>query len=719
YSKLNLAGSVATTDISPTGATSGQVLGYNGTSVAWTTPSSGSSLSAGTTAGQVYLTGAAGVAPTTPVTVSGDATLASTGALTLGTSGVAAGSYGIPGSPAPLFTVDGKGRITSAQNTTLNLTSAQFANQGTATTVLHGNAAGVPSFGQIANSDVSNTAAIAYSKLNLAGNVTNSDISTTASIAYSKLNLASSVSTTDLNTTAAPTSGQVLEYNGTSLAWTTPSSGGSGLSAGTTAGQVYLTGAAGVAPTTPVTVSGDATLASTGALTLGTSGVAAGSYGIPGSPAPLFTVDGKGRVTSAQNTTLNLTSAQFANQGTTTTVLHGNAAGVPSFGQITNSDVSNTAAIAYSKLNLAGSVATTDISTTGATSGQVLGYNGTNVVWTTPSSGGGGLSAGTAAGQIYLTGTAGAAPTTPVTVSGDITISSTGVTSYNNVVPTNKGGAGAVNGLLSANGAGTVSAASTTGSGSVVLAASPTLVTPSLGTPSTLVGTNISGTAANLTAGNVTTNANMTGDITSVGNATSYNNVVPATKGGTAQSTYAKGDILYASATNTVSKLSVGTNGQVLTVAAGVPSWAAASGGGSTAYLITTCAANLSIGTGNVFVNPYGNAGSSAQFGLTSFTPVALTIDSIAARYIEADGSTTRSVTVTLQKVALSGVTSSTPTFTDVVSSNTVTSAGNGYYNLGTFGQGSTLNAGDAYVWKVTGGVAANVTRVFITMRAH
>jgi len=59
-----------------------------------------------------------------------------------------------------------------------------------------------------------------------------------------------------------------------------------------------------------------------------------------------------------------------------------------------------------------------------------------------------------------------------------------------------------------------------TGSGALVFATSPTLVTPALGTPSALVGTNISGTAANLTAGNVTTNANLTGDVTSVGNAT-------------------------------------------------------------------------------------------------------------------------------------------------------------------------------------------------------
>jgi hypothetical protein len=58
-----------------------------------------------------------------------------------------------------------------------------------------------------------------------------------------------------------------------------------------------------------------------------------------------------------------------------------------------------------------------------------------------------------------------------------------------------------------------------TGTGKMVLDTSPTLVTPDLGTPSALVGTNITGTAAGLTAGNVTTNANLTGGVTSVGNA--------------------------------------------------------------------------------------------------------------------------------------------------------------------------------------------------------
>jgi len=60
-----------------------------------------------------------------------------------------------------------------------------------------------------------------------------------------------------------------------------------------------------------------------------------------------------------------------------------------------------------------------------------------------------------------------------------------------------------------------------TGTGSVVLSNSPTLVTPALGTPSALVGTNISGTGSSFTAGNVTTNANLTGDVISSGNAAS------------------------------------------------------------------------------------------------------------------------------------------------------------------------------------------------------
>lgn len=63
-----------------------------------------------------------------------------------------------------------------------------------------------------------------------------------------------------------------------------------------------------------------------------------------------------------------------------------------------------------------------------------------------------------------------------------------------------------------------------TGSGPLVFGTSPTLTTPALGTPSALVGTNITGTASGFTAGNVTTNANLTGEVTSVGNAATLTN---------------------------------------------------------------------------------------------------------------------------------------------------------------------------------------------------
>lgn len=72
-----------------------------------------------------------------------------------------------------------------------------------------------------------------------------------------------------------------------------------------------------------------------------------------------------------------------------------------------------------------------------------------------------------------------------------------------------------------ANGTLTLLGNAATGSGSVVLATSPSLVTPALGTPASGIMTNVTGTASGLTAGNVTTNANLTGPITSVGNATS------------------------------------------------------------------------------------------------------------------------------------------------------------------------------------------------------
>ena len=66
-----------------------------------------------------------------------------------------------------------------------------------------------------------------------------------------------------------------------------------------------------------------------------------------------------------------------------------------------------------------------------------------------------------------------------------------------------------------------------------------------------------------------------------------------ATSGGTGLTSYTTGDIVYASATNTLSKLAAGTNGYILTLASGIPSWAANSATGAS-YNVTDFTATAS-----------------------------------------------------------------------------------------------------------------------------
>jgi hypothetical protein len=167
---------------------------------------------------------------------------------------------------------------------------------------------------------------------------------------------------------------------------------------------------------------------------------------------------------------------------------------------------------------------------------------------------------------------------------------------------------------------------STTGSGSVVaLATSPSFTTPTLGVASATsinkVAITAPATSATLTLADTSTLAtsgafsitltstaatNVTlptsgtlvntavatlSSLTSVGTigtGTWQGTAVGPTYGGTGQTAYTTGDILYASATNTLSKLTAGTNGYVLTLAAGVPTWAASGGGGGVQGGFTT-----------------------------------------------------------------------------------------------------------------------------------
>lgn len=66
-------------------------------------------------------------------------------------------------------------------------------------------------------------------------------------------------------------------------------------------------------------------------------------------------------------------------------------------------------------------------------------------------------------------------------------------------------------------------------------------------------------------------------------------------KGGTGQTTYAAGDILYASGVDTLTKLAKGSDTEVLTLASGLPSWAAA---GSSSAFTEAVTIDLSTGVG-------------------------------------------------------------------------------------------------------------------------
>jgi len=114
----------------------------------------------------------------------------------------------------------------------------------------------------------------------------------------------------------------------------------------------------------------------------------------------------------------------------------------------------------------------------------------------------------------------------------------------------------------------TLTATATTNS---TLPSGTTTLVPTTGTGATGTwGISISGNAAT-----VTTNANLTGDITSVGNATTYNNVVPLTKGGTnANLTASNGGIFYSTGSAAAILAGTATAGQLLrSGASAAPSW--------------------------------------------------------------------------------------------------------------------------------------------------
>ena len=127
---------------------------------------------------------------------------------------------------------------------------------------------------------------------------------------------------------------------------------------------------------------------------------------------------------------------------------------------------------------------------------------------------------------------------------------------------------------------------------------------------------NVENTALSTWAG--TTNVTTLGTITT---GTWTGTAIADDNGGTGQTTYATGDILYASGSNTLAKLNVGSADDVLTLAGGVPTWATSGGGfGSQQFW---CDGGAFIAT------PSSTAGTATSYGQTRVLSNGVSVSSV------------------------------------------------------------------------------------------
>jgi hypothetical protein len=628
------------------------------------------------------------------------------------------------------------GNVTTNANLTGDVTSV-----GNATSI----AAGV-----IVNADVNASAAIAYSKLNLATSIVNADISASAAIVDTKLatiSTASKVSNSATTATSANTASAIVARdasgNFTASTITANLTGNVSGSSGSTTGNAAT--ATALATGRTIAITGDLAYTSpsfdgTGNVTAAGTLATVATAGSTGSSTaiPIITINAKGLTTSISTaavvapagtlsgntlaagvtasslTSLGTIASLTATAGTISTTPTGandiaNKAYVDTVAQGLDAKASCVAATT-ADITLSGAqtidgvsvvagnrvlvknqtlsqnnglylcasgawTRTTDADTwdeltsaftfieQGTTNGDcgfvctanAGGTLGTTALPWSQFSGAGTFTAGTG---LTLTGSV-FSLTSPVAVANG----GTGLTSLGSGVATFLGTPS------SANLAAAVS--DETGSGALVFATSPTLVTPALGTPSALVGTNITGTASGLTAGNVTTNANLTGAITSVGNATSLGSFSSANLASALTDETGSGANVFATSPTLVTPILGTPSSGTLTSCTGLP--------------ISTGVSGLGTGIATALAVNSGSAGAPVLFNGALGTPSSGTVTNLTG---------TASINI---NGTVGATTPSTVAATTLSATGTVTALGASFGGAtGTGATGQTLNSQSA-----------------------
>jgi hypothetical protein len=431
-------------------------------------------------------------------------------------------------------------------------------------------------------------------------------------------------------------------------------------------------------------------ITSTGTISIANTAVTAASYG-SATAVPTYTVNAQGQLTSAANVSIAIPSSAITDKG-----LANGIATLDSGGKVPISELpaailgalsyqgtwnasTNTPTLAsgvgtkgyYYVVSVAGSTNLDGI--TSWNIGDWAVYNGT--AWQKVDNTDAVTSVNGYTGAVVLAASDVGAPTTSgtgATGTWAIGISGNAATATSATTSTNI--AGGASGSLPYQ-----SATSTTGM--IAAGTNGYLLTMNAGIPSWQPAPATGVTSISFDTTGLTPATSTTGAVTVGG-------TLVAANGGTGQSSYTAGDLLYASGSTAISKIAIGTSGQILTVSGGIPSWQPAPATGVTSFSAGTTGLTPSTGTtgavtlaGTLAVANGGTNGTATPTAGTvaygTGTAYAFTSAGTAGQVLQSNGSSAPTWVTPAGGVTLSNDTSTAsnlyPTFASATSGSVST----------------------------------------------